>query len=221
MIDSISLSWALPARSEASAIVDDPLARWNQSSDVCSWFWIFVTSESSVLKTKLERHSSGTIMAHRLKVTGCTYDVSCNQSLDLRKIAERSNVSLAFSLLLLLLLFLFTLETNIALSSRDSFFVARMLGLSTKSCRSLIRGLKCSIWCPSWFYPSSERNISCETTLFDLSRDFFTLSLMHLSYRLWRNIDNDWLRYDIVNSLNPFLYLPFVSALSLSTTRNP
>jgi len=55
--------------------------------------------------------------------------------------------------------------------------------------------------------------------LLDLPRNFFTLA--HICHvRLWLSISNDWSRYAIANSLNPFLYRPFVSALFLSIVTN-
>ena len=107
-------------------------------------------------------------------------------------------------------------------SSRDSLFVART-ELSTKSRSSSIRDLKClSNAMSSSILPVFRAMFLADrlARFLDLPRDFFTLA--HICHvRLWLSIGNDWSRYGIANSLNPFLYRPFVSPLSLSITRNP
>ena len=61
--------------------------------------------------------------------------------------------------------------------------------------------------------------VRIDLLVFSISLVIFSRSrICHV--RFWRSIDNDWPRYGIMDLLNLFLYLPFVSALSLSITRN-
>ena len=124
------------------------------------------------------------------------------------------NARTSYSLPLLLLLLLPLLLEDAALLSRDYLFIARTPELSM-ICRSGLKiGLKCSTPCASRFGLQSVMFLANRLARL-LSRNFFMLA--HISCaRLWRSIDNDWPRYDIANSLNPFFYFPSLSILSLS-----
>jgi len=150
-----------------------------------------------------------------MQVIGCIR--SCDRSLDFCRIVERSNISLASSpSSCSSSSFLSRLGANVASSSRDS--LCRTLGLSMKSRNSSIRGLKFNVQCDALLDSINLQSVDRFAHLLELPRDFFTLA--HICHvHLWLSIDN-WLSYDIANSLNPFLYYPFVSALSLSITAN-
>ena len=119
--------------------------------------------------------------------------------------------------------FLLRLWADAISSSRNFLFVACTPGLSAKSRSGSIKGLKClSNAMPiidSTGLQSAMFLANRFAHLLDRPRDFFTLAhICHVRLRL--SIDSDWSRYDIANSLNPFLYHPFVSALILSITTN-
>ena len=126
-----------------------------------------------------------------------------------------------FLLLLLLLLFSLTLGgTLAALSSRDCLFIART-ELSTICYRGLIIGLKClsnamfSSILPvfrTWCF------LRIDSLVFSISLAIFSRARQPCSSLA---NDNDYSRSNIANSLNSFLYLPSLSALSLSITKNP
>ena len=71
---------------------------------------------------------------------------------------------------------------------------------------------------PPLFYRSSERYfLRIDSLIFSISLEIFSCSRTSATFML----RHDWSRYGIANSLNSFLYRPFVNALSLSITRNP
>ena len=117
--------------------------------------------------------------------------------------------------------FLSRLETDAASSSRDS--LCRMHAWAVDKKSQLDKKFKMLVQRENALLDSTSLQSAMFlmdrfARLLDLPRDFFMLT--HICYvRLWLNID--WSRYGIANSLNPFLYRPFVSALSLSITRNP
>jgi len=153
------------------------------------------------------------ILTSDVKIIGCTR--SCNRSLNLYRVMKRSNISLVFSpSSCFSFSFLSRLETDAASSSRDSLFAARTPELSIKSHSGLIRNLKClsnaKMFLDSTGLQSAMFLMDRLARLLDLPRDFFMLTHIY-HVRLWLSID--WLCYDIANSLNPFLYRLFVSAL--------
>ena len=157
------------------------------------------------------------ILASGVKIISCTW--SCDRSLNLCRVVERSNISLAFfPSSYSSFFFLSCLETD-ASSSRDS--LCRMHAGAVDKKSQLDKKFKMLVQRENALFDSTSLQSAMFlmdrlARLLDLPRDFFMLT--HICHvRLWLSID--WSRYGIANSLNPFLYRPFVSALSI--TRNP
>ena len=140
--------------------------------------------------------------------------------LDLCRVVERSNISLAFSpSSCSSSFFLSRLETDVASSSRDSLCRAHA-GAVDEKLQRLDKRFKMSVQRDALLDP-----IDLQSAMFLANRLVFSISLAIFScsctcyVRLWLSLN--WSRYGTANSLNPFLYRPFVSVLSLSITRNP
>ena len=147
----------------------------------------FEPSSLASLPSKTLSNDLSSIRFWYVEVIGCTR--SCNRSSNLRGVAERSNISLAFLLFLFLLLLTFRDRCCIFVARHS---LCRTSELSTKSRSGSIRGLKCLSNAMSSSPPSS---IVLQSAIFladqlahllDFPRDFFMLTHfchVHAKYR--------------------------------------
>ena len=223
----LSLSCA-PLRTASMYFWPKPARNASLLSDICSWFWTFarepfsVVSKifSNVLQWFYRRYDFGVcwfrcggywlymIMRSIIRVT--------------RSHGTLEYLARFFSLLLFLFFLPFRLETDAIFDAQFSLCRAHACRWKVAAVKKFnsIRDLKMPIQCsPRFSGLQSAMFLTIDSLVFSIFLAIFSCSRTSAMFVL--SIGNDWSHYGIANSLNPFLYRPFVSALSLSITRNP